>query len=194
MINSIYDRITQYCVQNGIVAEEDVPWLRYGIEKRVATVLCGIPCFLLAVCLSDIITSISFFASFFLLRRRTGGYHAKTTWGCLAASVFIEVFFFCVVYPLLNSRSILLLNAAVAFLIFLLAPHNHPNMHLSDDEIIVLRKSARTTTLLLVSIVMLSQIIGLSSVSRGLTIGTAMAAFMLCLAYINDWRLKFETL
>lgn len=191
-MGAICDRITEYCVCNGIVDDDNVPWLRYCIEKRIATLLCGLPCFLIAVVLLDMMTAASFFVGFFQMRKKAGGFHAKTIIGCVCASISVELVFVGVFSPRLNLVGICIVNLIDAVVFFLLAPHNHPNMHLSVAEVIDLKKSARMSVVALVFVSTLSQVIGLFSIANGLTTGATMAATMLCTAYINDWRLCYE--
>ena len=144
MMGTICDRITEYCVCNGIVNDSNIPWLRYCIEKRVATLLCGLPCFIIAVGLSNIIIAISFFVGFFQLRKKAGGFHANTVLGCMFASVSLEVVFLGIISPALNSAvSICFISAVNATVFFLLAPYNHPQMSLSTEEIAALKKHTR---------------------------------------------------
>lgn len=192
-MGTICDRITEYCVCNGLVDKNNIPWLRYCIEKRIATLLCGLPCFIIAVALSDIITAVSFFVGFFQLRKKTGGFHAQTILGCVFASISIEIVFVGMISPILNSYNICIFIVVDAIIFFLLAPHNHPNMHLSAAEAIALKKSARVTVVVLIFVITLSILGDLFSVANGLTTGATMAATMLCTAYINDWRINHET-
>ena len=192
MMGTIYDRITEYCVCNGIVDDSNTPWLRYCIEKRVATLLCGIPCFILAVALSDIIIAFSFFVGFFQLRKKAGGFHANTIPGCMFASVSLEVIFLGIISPALNSVSICIISAVNAMVFFLLAPYNHPQMSLSTEEIAALKKHTRITILKLMLVVAFSQVFGFWFIANGLTAGITMAAVMLCTAYIYDWRFSNE--
>lgn len=189
MVNAICERITEYCICNGIVTDDNIPWLRYCIEKRLSTLLCGIPFFILAVYLSDIPTAFSFYLSFYQMRKKAGGFHSETILGCIFTSVAIELLFMGIISPLLNSFNIYVISVANAIIFFLLAPHNHPNMHLSVEEVFALKKSAKMTVVVFTCFIVLSQKISLFSVAKGLTVGSAMAAFTLCLAYINDWRI-----
>ena len=192
MMGTIFDRLTEYCVCNGIVDDRNAPWLRYCIEKRVATLLCGLPCFILAVALSDIVIAFSFFIGFFQLRKKAGGFHANTIPGCMFASISLEVIFLGIISPTLNSTSICIISVVNVIVVFLLAPYNHPQMYLSTEEVAALKKHARMTILKLMFVIALSQVIGFCPIANGLTTGITMAAVMLCAAYINDWRFGNE--
>lgn len=178
------DSLTHYCLRNNIISEDDVAWFRYGIEKRVSTVIVGIPVFTLAIILSNIYTASAFFASFYLLRSRTNGYHAKTIWGCFISSVVCIVLCMYAFYPLLNTKWIILLSVFCAAMIFWLAPYNHPNMNYTDNEYRACKKSSRLRAVGLCLCTIVSCSLGFDRIASGLFLGVAMAVSLLCLAHI----------
>lgn len=192
MVHSITEKIIDYCLCNGIVTTEDTPWLRYGIEKRISKVLNLVPFFLLALYLTNPPASLSFLGAFYLLKQKTGGIHAKTVAGCICASLLTELVFLAGIYTHLNAPALVFINVISTASIFTLAPFNHPNMHLSGAEIISLQKSSRKTTAILQCTIAVTWLMGFFSIAKGLTTGVAMAAFLLSLAYINDWRTLHE--
>lgn len=133
-MEAIVEKLVSYCITNGYVDSSNEDWLRYGIEVRLVTLYVLIPLFVLACFLSGLQCAIPFFASFFFLKRFTGGYHAKTPHGCLLVSLLLEVFFLTVIHPRLNSVGILLIDLFCFISIFLLAPYNHPGLHLTTEE------------------------------------------------------------
>lgn len=191
-VHSLTEKIVSYCIQTNVISASDEAWLRYGIEKRLTMLLGMIPITLLAVYLSSPSAAISFLISFFLLRRRTSGYHAMTPVGCLCIAIVLEFLFFLCLYPRLNAMMMTICGGLSAVVIFFLAPYDHPNMHFADDELQALRFRGRIITLLLLSIVAVCWFTGLLPVARGLTIGITMTAFALCLAYFIDWRKRNE--
>lgn len=192
MLNSFIDKIVNYCICTDLVSTDDVPWLRYGIEQRLSTFLNLIPFFLIALFLTDFWGALTFLVAFYLLKQKTGGIHAKTVSVCVCASLLTELVFLNGLYPHLNMYLLLCVNFVSTLLIFLFAPYNHPNMGLSDIEIMGLRKSSRKIVLSEQCCIVISWLMGFSSITRGLTTGVAMAAFLLSLAYISDWRKVYE--
>lgn len=182
------DKIVRYCHKNGYISENQVPWLRYSIEKRFSSIFGIIPFAFLALLLSDFWCALFFIFSFCFLRGRINGFHAKTLIGCLCISLATELFFFLVIYPLLNPTIALAILLPCLVTLLLGAPYNHPNMHYSMDEVLALKISIRHRAIILTAVFLLALSMHASSSLRGLTLGIAMAAFMLCLAYISDWR------
>lgn len=185
---ALTDKIVSYCVRNNVISESDEVWLRYGIEKRMPLLLGFIPQITLAACLSNLSAAIGYMASFYLLRKKTSGYHAKTPFGCLCTSVLLESLFFFGLYPYLDVTLMLVCNGLSTVTIFCLAPYDHPNMHFDRGALRVLRFQGRSMTVLLFSGAMLCQYTEMLSVAKGLTIGITMTAFALWLAYFIDWR------
>lgn len=182
------DKIVRYCYKNGYISENQVPWLRYSIEKRLSSIIGIIPFAFLALLLSDFWCALYFILSFCFLRSRINGYHSKTLVGCLFISLATELLFFKVIYPLLTPIVALVIWIVCFVILFLFAPYNHPNMHYSMDEVLALKKSIRHRVIILTTIFLIALAMQASSSLQGLTLGIAMAAFMLCLAYISDWR------
>lgn len=182
------DRIVCYCFKNGLISESQIPWLRYGIEKRLSSIFGIIPFAFLASLLSDFWCALYFILSFCFLRSRINGYHSNTLIGCLFISLATELLFLKVIYPLLTPIIALAIWVVCLVILLILAPYNHPNMHYSTDEVLALKISIRCRVIILTTLFLIALAMQTASSLRGLTLGIAMAAYMLCLAYISDWR------
>lgn len=187
-MDSLLHRITTFCIHNNIIESADESWFRYGIEKRIVTFIGLIPFVALAILLSDIGFSLSLFMSFFSLRRKVGGYHSKSILGCMIVSLFTEVFFITILYPLLNDflRFSIILGAII--LVYCLAPYAHPNMNLDFQEVCVLRIESRREIIRLALLNGICLLMRFYQIADGLTVGMAMAVFMLCIANITERR------
>ena len=179
------DWITRHCIRIRIINETDAPWFKYGIEKRVSTLLVSIPFFFLAILLKGFTTAISFFVSFFLLRTKTNGYHANTMGGCIVTSLLAELLLFASFNFILVSTLLVVPCAASYLVIYKLAPYIHPNLPLSDEAIVKCRKQARLRATIILGLTILTLISGLTAISEGITMGITMASGMLCFPYIN---------
>ena len=182
------NRIVCFCYKNGFVSENQVPWLRYSIEKRLYSIISIAPFAILSVWLSNWVCAISFISSFCFLRSRINGYHAKTVIGCILVSLIIEVLSFKIIYPVLVPIASVVICIVCFCILLSFAPYNHPNMHYSADEVLALKKSIRYRIVVLFLFLSTFWVKQLVNALYGLTLGIAMAAFMLCLAYILKWR------
>lgn len=85
--------LVDVCIAKGYITLDQAPWLYYGIEKRVTTILISIPMLIIGSLASTPAMSIAFYISFCSLRARTNGLHAKTLAGCLILSIISEILF-----------------------------------------------------------------------------------------------------
>lgn len=140
-MQKLVDRITRYCIDEELIKSEDAPWFKYVLAKRISTIFVGIPFLILAFVISNFLSAISFFATYFFVRKYIGGFHAKTVWGCLSFSLLMELVFLGVL-PYLITTPVLLGMLGISVLAILkLAPYNHPNLHLTHEEKKACRKS-----------------------------------------------------
>ena len=190
-MEKVINSIVAAFVQKEIISEEYAEWFRYSLEKRLLTVFIGIPFFIFAIFLSGIWTAVSFYFSFYFLRSRMSGYHAKSVGVCLFSSLLLEFFFLGVVNTVINELFAILIMVTVIALVLFLGPYNHPNMHLSKDEYAVCKKSTQTRSAILSFIFLIALIMGFKQIVRGITLGSAMAGSLLSVAYIFDWRNKY---
>lgn len=181
-------KLVAYCISNHYVDSSKEEWLRYGFETRLSTLLVLIPFVVLACILTNLPCAISFFISFFYLKRFTSGYHADSPYVCLIASLLIELLFLCVLCPLLDYYRLILVDAFCVFGIFIMAPYNHPNIHLTAEELAALQHASRRSVLLLSIVSFLCLNLGFYNVAVGTTTGMSMAVSLLSLAYILDRR------
>ena len=187
-MQKLVNRIIQYCVNEQLVHAEDIPWFRYGLEKRIATIVVGIPFLIISFFVAPPTRAISFFATYFFVRRYIGGYHAKTVQGCIVFSLLIELVFLGGLPYLLNARGYLVILIISLAAVLALAPHNHPNMHFSSDEIDLCRKKGHQRVCLASLVAAIAYWAGKKEIANGCTIGITMAATLLCLGYIQNWR------
>jgi len=183
-------KIVERCIEKQIITSADSEWFRYGLERRILTAFVGIPFLFLAVMLTDIWGAIGFMGSFFLLRSKINGYHAKTPVQCMISSVLLEVLFLSVVYPRMGRFICLLIMTVSLVAIFFLAPSNDPSIHLDSRELKLFRKSARIRMVLLFALASIAVVLNIDGVAKGITSGSAMAVLLLCSAYIFEGRCK----
>lgn len=73
-------RITGFCIRNHLAEQEDEPWLRYGIEKRISTFINIIPFIILAVYLTNLPAALSFLFAFRALRKAPADTTQRPLW------------------------------------------------------------------------------------------------------------------
>ncbi len=192
-MNSLLDWFTYYCISNALISKDNEAWFRYGLEKRLCTLVVLIPFAVMAIYLSGLWTAISYIISFFYLRSQTNGYHAKTHWGCFVGSLLLELFFLMVIEPMLNVIWVLVLLCIAALIIFLLAPYNHPMMDLDNQEYAACKKAARIRSILLVGSCCTCVFFGFHEIAEGISLGCVMTSTLLVLAIITERRNYYDS-
>lgn len=187
-MNSLLDWFTNYCISNALISKDNEVWFRYGLEKRLCTLVVLIPFAIIAVYLSGLWTASSYITSFFYLRSQTNGYHAKTHWGCFVSSLILELFFLMVIEPMLNAIWVLVLVGIAALVVFLFAPYNHPMMNLDDQEYAACKKAAHIRCILLAIFCYACVFLGLCEIAEGISLGCVMTSTLLVLAKITERR------
>ena len=91
----------------------------------------------IAIMLHQLLLGIIFLVSFLLLRRTTGGFHSSTYIGCLLGTIALFFLSLKVIVPLLQQWHWLGIGISViaVIAILVLAPVNHPNLCLTEEEI-----------------------------------------------------------
>lgn len=189
-MEKIMNIIVSFCIQRKIITEVDAEWFRYGLEKRLLSIIMSIPFFIIATLLSNLYVASAFFFSFSYLRSRMSGYHAKSVMLCTIMSLFLELIFFCIIYPLLNRFASGIIMTIVILLVTSLAPYNHPNMNFTTSELHACKKSSRIRLCFLSVIFFTALACNWNWIIKGISLGCAMAALLLCIAYLLDWRNK----
>ncbi len=184
----LVEPFVSFCACHNIVSEDDIPTLRYCIEKRLYSLLIYMPLILLGSLISNHLTTVSFLWAFSYLRRMTNGFHAKTPFLCFLGSFILFLFvlaFAMKEYPL---WVILILTSVSAMIIWILAPYNHPSMNYSTDEISACKKSAKIRLIITFSIMMVFYLTSESRIVNGIFFGIILVAALLGIAYIIDRR------
>ena len=136
-IRLLCKRIASFYVQNGYIHSNQQAWCTYTLEKSITSFLFMSALLLIGCCLTNPLNIISFLISLFLIRQRSGGYHAFSPVKCLLGSLMLLLisFFGFRVLQLLASRwSIILLISATVILCMTPAV-NHPSLHLLEKEL-----------------------------------------------------------
>lgn len=178
------DSFTNMCIDNGYITQEQAPWLHYGIEKRVTTFFISIPMFIVGSLVSSPAMAFSFYISFYLLRSRASGFHAKSLGGCVILSILTEVFFLGILPHVWNDVVATALLIVSTIIIFILAPYNHPNMGLSLEELVECARSAKRRLSVLILFVVFLHVLQFNQLAIGIVLGIVMVAVTLIFAYI----------
>ncbi len=180
---NVIAQFTEYCVRKDIISSSDAEWFSYGLVQRCEKLITLCFLFPLGWLLSSFSASFAFYLSFFLLRVRTNGYHSKTFAGCLLFSVCSECVLFLLILPNLRAIALLWVLASSTITIFLFAPYDHPNLHMTKEELAASKHMAMLTVLILDMTLILSLSMQFYAFANGLALGLGFTAFLLIMEY-----------
>lgn len=192
-MNSLLDWFANYCINNQLISKGNEAWFRYGLEKRISTLIVLVPFAIIAVRISGLWTALSFISSFFYLRSQTNGYHAKTHWGCFVVSILLELFLLMVIEPMLDAIGVLVLVGSTVIVVFSIAPYNHPMMDLNENEYAACKKAARTRCMLLSVSCYACILCDWYKIAYGISLGCAMTSALLVFAKITERRRRYDS-
>lgn len=135
-MNILIEKILNKLIADNVIERKDIPAYRFGIEAMMLKILHYTTYFVLAVSLGKVTEFIIIFAAFVVLRRNTGGYHAKTRLGCyfLSCAVVIgsllatEILYF-------KSISVVIIIIEMVVLL-LISPVENKNRPMDEEEVV----------------------------------------------------------
>lgn len=173
---------------NEMIEESQQEIYQYGLERLINKTVGFTLLLLLAIGIQMLLPSVLFLCFLFLLRGRTGGYHAASEYRCLAGTAAIYLLCMKVLLPLLQQSPMMtvlcfLVSAAV---IFLLAPVNHPNIGFSREEMKFYKKRSRMVLGGEITAIFIFVLVGVKEeLIVSAMMGIMVCAFLLCLAKIT---------
>lgn len=177
------DTLVGICIQKGYVSQDEAPWLRYALERRIASLTAFGVLLIIGLFITTPATLFAFLITFCSLRSRTNGYHAKSVGGCLFYSILGEVFYLRILPDVWNDVFAFIALAASIILIWFFAPYNHPNMDLSPEEVIACTKSAKWRLSTLIFALSVLYALQQYQLALGILLGIVMTASTLVMAY-----------
>ncbi len=125
-----------------LVDEEDIEIYQFGIECMLLKVVHIVSYLLIGICMGEALSLLVSGSILIPLRRKAGGYHAKTRMGCYIFSCGV-VFVLCLTNKIVMAPIVGMIGMVAAdILIVLFAPVENENRVLEPDERILFRKQA----------------------------------------------------
>lgn len=137
MCNKLAIAIVERYVEKGIIINDEYEVYVYSFERLLSQILSLALIFSIAIIFNLVLETLLFYIGFSLLRKTSGGIHAKTSLTCNILSIINEVLFFIVIYITKDTfRNVICLGIIIISLVccFILAPVDHPNKRFNDNE------------------------------------------------------------
>lgn len=179
------DKLVGICIQKGYVSQDEAPWLRYALERRIVSLIAFVVLLIIGLLITTHATLLAFLITFSSLRSRTNGFHAKSVGRCLFYSILGEIFYVGVLPNVWNDVFAFITLAVSIILIWYFAPYNHPNMDLSPEEVIACAKSAKRRLSMFILALSILCVWNQDQLALGILLGIVMTASTLIMAYCS---------
>lgn len=192
-MNTLAEYLTKSLIKNNIVGEEQREEYIYGFQLLLGKTLNYTTLLLVSLYFKVLVPGIVFMMVFLPLRGRTGGYHAKTSMWCYAATVVSYLVMIQVVAPVIQRRGYLYILIVVisVIVVFIFAPVNHPNLQLDRQEIQTCRQSSRWLVILITGCIWIAYAMQVKPICTTYAVmGLGMDAVLILMAKMTKQEVK----
>lgn len=159
MYEQLSKRITDILMQNKIISEEEKEIYIYSFQIILSTLVSSLFIIIWSLLFKQIFNTIIFFIGFFLCRKISGGYHAKSHLGCFIFTQTLFISYLSLISftnILENKLAFILITLFTNTIILTFAPIDNENKPFSEDEKVKFRKKSRILSLINIIIVFIS--------------------------------------
>lgn len=139
----LVNRILEKLIENDSIDVEDVEVYKFGVETTLLKALHYTSYLVIALCTNKFFEFAIIFAVFYIFRRNTGGFHAKTRIGCYlfsCAVIFLSLFATEINFSWQGAAVISILDI---IMLLMLSPVKNSNRNLDAEEIEYFRHRLR---------------------------------------------------
>lgn len=136
-MNTLARRIAQVFQKKDWVAQEDIPWLIYVLERRLLSGIFYALIFIVGITSGSLMNIISFVVPFIFFRSKMGGWHAPSPPSCFILSLVVVVVNVFIIEPALRTISVLILVTVnmIALFVVAIAKPIYPTSSHFDAEV-----------------------------------------------------------
>lgn len=186
LVNILFDCIADTLIEYDFVDNDKREVFKYGLENLIISMVEILSVFFLSIVFNNTLYTAIFLATFISLRRYTGGYHAKTKYGCYAVFVTIYLIFSMIIKYIsekyISAFEIITLLFSW-FAVMKYAPIANENKKINQIERKMFRKFGMILNLVMSGIVVLTIIMfPFSKVVLSIAIGQAVVSISMLVA------------
>lgn len=188
MIDELIVKIVDSMINTDIISKDDKEAYVYAYTITLEKVLTLITISIMGVVLNRLVNIIIFLCTFMFLRRRTGGFHLETFDQCFIGTNLICVIIEACDFVWLKYMTLVMFLCMVSVLyIICVGTVNHPNLALSDIELMESKKRARIVVALEVLLTIVLCIVGVDRTITGyMAMGINICALLLVMSKIQS--------
>ncbi|MFT3984210.1 MAG: accessory gene regulator B family protein [Lachnospiraceae bacterium] len=173
------DTLTNRLLEKNIIKEEDAQIYRFGMECLAIKAVTFLSYVVIALVMAKLKDFAIIMLVFVPLRKAAGGFHAKTKMRCylLSCGLLAAALFLCRGIVNLSMWTAILGIMDIAFL--WMAPIDHENKRMDEEEICFFRKRTRVRLLLVNAACVVLAVLGFDELFRAAVLGEGMSFFLL---------------
>lgn len=143
------------CLHRQWISKSQLEWCVYALEKWINSLSTFFFSLILSVPTGKCVQTFAFFLTFFSLRRRLGGWHAKHAWSCQMTGIILMLF---VVYLLgpklegLDTRLLAIMDILSLFLCLVATPVYPPQLSFTSSAVRHNKRKKNTTLVVIILI------------------------------------------
>ena len=152
ILDKLAEGISNYLIANKIIDIDDRDIYIYGLQLILSTLITSISILTLGLLIGELISAIIYLSVYFFLKSYTGGYHAKSYYGCYFYSIINYVVLLVIRNTILDSYKpiigLLSLIISIATIVKFV-PIENKNNPKTKEEMIKNRKISINRTMFL---------------------------------------------
>lgn len=134
MISKCADTVTDWLISCGAVEDKDKDLYRYALYSIFLSVFPLFMAIGIGLCLECVWQSVAIIIPFMLIRKFSGGYHAKHSWLCLIGSSFLLLICIGLSFQVKFDWILECVTAGAAVSLICFSPIDNENRELSEEE------------------------------------------------------------
>lgn len=147
------------CLHRQWISKSQLEWCVYALEKWINSLSTVFFFLLLSVPTEKCVQTFAFFLTFFSLRRRLGGWHAKHAWSCQAIGILLMLFVIYLLGPkleVLDLQFIALMDVLVLLVGFIVTPIYPPQLNFTYSAVKHNKREKNFTLVIIIAFQILS--------------------------------------
>jgi len=187
------DRFLENLKVKGIVNNNNLEFIKYGLCQLVHYILFWICQIILYLAFGHLWDGILFLVTFIFLRRYAGGYHADSRIRCFIYSNFISLSYigFCYLKSICNDTPFILLFTLSTVVTLILSPIDNENRRLEEKEKIKYKGKVTKFIIYDILLIIFFKYINVEEICNILTCSVIITAVLVLWGYLKD-KYKFK--
>lgn len=184
----LVDKIVDNLIKNNSIDAADMDAYKFGVEATMLKALHYTSYLVIALCMDKLLEFAIIFAVFYIFRRNTGGFHAKTRIGCYlfsCAVIFLSLLATKLSFTWWGMTVVSVLNL---ILLLILSPIQHINRRLDAEDITYFRRRLKIISLAFIIIYAVTSGLGGWYLVKLYTIGFTMVTILTVLGKLESLK------